>query len=114
MAERPVATRWLRRCADGCQLLLSVLLWTSGNLLAALGLLLLLVILAADARPLLFFAHLDNLASHYLAADEAARAAFDRQLIGFSGALWALLMLARLPAFVARLGREAGEGSHHG
>lgn len=93
-------------CADGCHLLLSATLWLGGTLLAALGSILALVILAADAELPVFFAHLDNLASRYLAADVSRRAEFDLQLVGLTGALALLFILARLPAFADRMRRE--------
>lgn len=107
---RPVtATRMVRLrrlIADGCHLLLSATLWLGGILLATLGTILALVILAADAELPVFFAHLDNLASRYLAADVARRAEFDLQLVGLTGALALLFVLARLPAFATRMRRE--------
>ncbi len=95
-----------RGFADGCHLLLSATLWLGGTLLAALGTLLAMVILAADAQLPVFFAHLDNLASRYLAADAARRAEFDLQLVGLTGTLALLFVIARLPAFAARMRRE--------
>lgn len=108
-ASAPI-DRVRRLLADLCHVMLSSALWLGGTLLAALGSILAIAILAADARMPLFFAHLDNLATRYLAADPARRAAFDLQLIGLSAALALLLILARLPAFVARLRRELARG----
>ncbi|WP_374942088.1 hypothetical protein [Sphingomonas sp.] len=106
---RPPVTRSaeLRRLlADACHLALSATLWLGGTLLVTLGTILAVVILAADAKLPLLFAHLGNLASHYLAADAARRAEFDLQFVGLTGALALLFVLARLPAFAARMRRE--------
>ncbi len=102
--------RLRRHIADGCHLLLSLLLWLTGIVLVALGFVLAFAILAADLQPLLFFAHLDNLASHYLAADPARRAQFDMQLLALFTAIVTLLLLARLPGFVVRMRRELDRG----
>ena len=85
---------------------LSTTLWLGGTLLVTLGTILAVVILAADARLSILFAHLGNLATHYLAADAARRAEFDLQLVGLTGALALLFVVARLPAFAARMRRE--------
>ena len=100
-------TMRLRRfLADACHLVLSTTIWLGGTLLATLGTILAVVILAADARLPVLFVHLDNLASHYLAADAARRAEFDLQLVGLTAALALLFLVARLPAFAARMRRE--------
>lgn len=110
----PPRQQWLLRLrrivADGCYLLLSLILWLSGIILVALGSLLAFVILAADLQPFLFFAHLDNLATHYLAADPVRRARFDIQLLALFIAIAIFLLLARLPGFVVRMRRELNHG----
>lgn len=103
------ATRMRGLVADGCHIVLSGVLWLGGTLLAALGILLALAIIAANGEPAIFFAHVDNLASHYLAADVAQRAAFDLQMIGLVGSFLLLMLLARAPAFATRLRRELSE-----
>ena len=100
------AARVRRFLVDACHLLLSTTLWLGGTVLATLGTILALVILAADAQLPVLFAHLDNLASRYLAADGARRAEFDLQLVGLTAALALLFVVARLPAFAARMRRE--------
>lgn len=100
------AARLRRLFADACHLGLSTTLWLGGTLLVTLGTILAVVILAADAQLPVLFAHLDNLSSHYLAADAARRAEFDLQLVGLTGALALLFLVARLPAFAARMRRE--------
>jgi len=100
------SARLRRFLADTCHLALSITLWLGGTLLVTLGTILAVVILAADARLPVLFAHLGNLASHYLAADAARRAEFDVQLVGLTGALALLFVVARLPAFASRMRRE--------
>ena len=100
------AARLQRFLADACHLALSTTIWLAGTLLVTLGTILVVVILAADARLPILFAHLDNLASHYLAADAARRAEFDLQLVGLTAALALLFLVARLPAFAARMRSE--------
>lgn len=113
-ASQPSAStrlaRLRRNVANGCHLLLSLLLWLAGIVLVALGFVLAFAILAADLQPLLFFAHVDNLATHYLAANPARRAQFDMQLLALFTAIVTLLLLARLPGFVIRMRRELGRG----
>lgn len=107
--SRPLSSRRMRLrrlLADACHLVLSTTLWLGGTLLVTLGTILAVVILAADARLPILFAHLDNLASHYLAADAPRRAEFDLQLVGLTTALALLFVVARLPAFAARMRRE--------
>ena len=106
---RPLGSRRVRLrrfLADACHLALSTTIWLGGTLLVTLGTILAVVILAADARLPLLFAHLGNLASRYLAADPARRAEFDLQLVGLTTALALLFVVARLPAFAARMRRE--------
>ena len=98
--------RLRRFLADACHLVLSTTLWLGGTLLVTLGTILAVVILAADARLSTLFAHLCNLASHYLAADAVRRAEFDLQLVGLTAELALLFVVARLPAFAARMRRE--------
>lgn len=102
--------RLRRHMANGCHLLLSLLLWLAGIILVALGFVLAFAIVAAALQPLLFFAHVDNLATHYLAADPARRAQFDMQLLALFTAIVTLLLLARLPGFVIRMRRELNRG----
>ena len=102
--------RLRRFLGNACHLALSTTLWLGGTVLVALGTVLAVVILAADAQLPVLFAHLDNLANHYLAADAARRAEFDLQLVGLTSALALLFVVARLPAFAARMRRELSRG----
>lgn len=92
--------------ADGCYLLLSTSVWLGSTLLAALGIVLALPIVAAGGDLGVLFAHLHNLAAHYLAADPARRAAFETQAVALVGTCLLLLLLARAPSFAVRLRRE--------
>ena len=103
-----------RLAADACHIGLSVTLWVAGTVLAALGVLLAFLIVAADGRPLRFFADVQNLSTHYLFADPAARAHFDRQLLALFLGLVGVLVIARLPAFAGKLRRELARGGRHG
>lgn len=100
------SARLRRLLANACHVALSTTLWLGGTLLVTLGTILAVVILAAGAKLPSLFAHLGNLASHYLAADAARRAEFDAQLVGLTGALVLLFVVARLPAFASRMRRE--------
>ena len=99
------------RLADACYLLLSTSLWLANSLLAALGTVLGMAILIAGCSPAIFFAHVDNLARHYLAADLARRAQFDHQALALLGTIVALFLIARLPPFALRMHRALNEGS---
>ncbi|TVV74624.1 hypothetical protein [Sphingomonas solaris] len=107
-------TRVRRLAADGCHLVLSATLWISGILLAALGAMLAFMILMADGRPSRFFAQLQNLSTHYLSADPAARASFHGQLLAVFLGIVGLLVIARLPSFALRLRRELRRGGDRG
>ncbi len=124
MADRfpnlcPRLARAGRIVADACHVTLSITLWLAGTVLAALGAVFAFVIVAADGRPLRFFAHLQNLSTHYLFADPAARARFDDQVLLLFLGVVGLFLIARLPGFAARLRRELVEnhrdaGGRHG
>jgi hypothetical protein len=108
-----------RILADTCHVTLSVTLWLAGTVLAALGAVFAFVIVAADGRPLRFFAHLQNLSTHYLFADPAARKHFDGQVLVLFLGVVGLFLIARLPGFATRLRRELGQnhmgmGGRHG
>ena len=116
---RPRLARAGRILADACHITLSVALWLAGTVLAALGAVFAFVIVAADGRPLRFFAHLQNLATHYLFADPAARKHFDGQVLVLFLGVVGLFLIARLPGFATRLRRELaqnhmGVGGRHG
>lgn len=88
---------------------LSTSAWLFVNLLAALGLLLGLFILMANASWQRFFVEADNLARHYLAADAAAQADFARCVVIALCVISALLCLTRYPAL---LGARQQSGRH--
>ena len=71
--------------ADACHVLLTTSLWLGSTMLVALGILFAFAIVPAGGEPAIFFAHLDNLANHYLAASPDRRAEFDAQLLALLG-----------------------------
>ena len=111
---RPRLARAGRILADACHVTLSVTLWLVGTVLAALGAVFAFVIVASDGRPLRFFAHVQNLSTHYLFADPAARARFDCQVLMLFLGVVGLFLIARLPSFATRLRRELTRGGRHG
>ena len=116
---RPRLARAGRILADTCHVTLSITLWLAGTVLAALGAVFAFVIAAADGRPLRFFAHLQNLSTHYLFADPATRARFDDQVLLLFLGVVGLFLIARLPGFATRLRRELAQnhmnvGGRHG
>lgn len=116
---RPRLARAGRILADTCHVTLSLAQWLAGTVLAALGAVFAFVIVAADGRPLRFFAHLQNLSTHYLFADPAARKHFDGQVLALFVGVVGLFLIARLPGFATRLRRELAQnhksvGGRHG
>ena len=73
-AHRPSVARL--RVADACLLSLRLVGWLSVTLLAAAGCLVLLFAMLGGFTAEGFFAHLDNLASRFAAADTARREQF--------------------------------------
>ena len=97
--------------ADACHVLLTTSLWLGSTMLVALGILFAFAIVAANGEPAIFFAHLDNLANHYLAASPDRRAEFDAQLLALLGTILLLLLLARIPGFAVRMRRDLISGA---
>lgn len=88
---------------DAAYVVLSTLFWAGGVVLRVLGCGVLLFLLLSGGNMEGFFFHIDNLASRYVAADAARRAAFnDLVLQGFMILLAAAVAL-RGPGFVRRL-----------
>ncbi|WP_085811253.1 hypothetical protein [Sphingomonas sp. TZW2008] len=96
--------------ADVAYLAIALSCWTIGNLLALLGCVVAMFLVISHGNIDVFFSHLNNLASRYVAADLGRRAAFQHQLVwGFS--IMAVIFFAvRLPRFVIRLRKELAEG----
>lgn len=105
--------RGRRRLADWSYVCLTVALWTAATLLLALGCLLLVGILVADGHPARFFLHVQNLATHYLAAGPAARTRFHGQLAAFYIGLVLLFGTARAPTLASQLRAQIGRGGRH-
>lgn len=88
---------------DAAYVALSTLMWAGGVVLGVLGCGMLVFLLLSGGNMEGFFFHIDNLASRYVEADAARRAAFnDLVMQGFMVLLAAAVVL-RGPAFVRRL-----------
>jgi hypothetical protein len=109
-----LAARLRRFMADFCYVVLTAALLAGSTLLASLGIIFGLAVLAAGGDGLVLFSHLENLSRHYLQAGAGARAAFDRDAIGLLSALFTLIVLARLPLWIARVRSGLEGGSRHG
>ena len=92
-----------RLLADVCYLALTTALWVGSTLIAALGIVLGVVLLAAGGDGVVLFSHLENLSRHYLAASTDARALFDRDAVALFAGLVTLLTLARLPLRIGKV-----------
>lgn len=103
-----------RRLGDALFVAVAVTHQLLGTGLIALGLLPAAALLATGGDGAALFGHLENLGRHYLAADPAARAVFERDAIGLVAGLWTLVALAGLPRFVARLRRGLSGSYRHG
>jgi hypothetical protein len=111
LARGLAAMPWARLLADGAYIVIAVTSWIAGNILAILGCIIVAFIVIAHGDIDLFFRHVHNLASRYVAADAARRAAFQHQLIGMLGLMAVVLFVVRAPRFCLRLRRELREGS---
>ena len=88
---------------------LSIAAWLGVNVLCALGMLAGLFVLLANANWERFFQESGNLAAHYLAAPQAARADFQQLVRGMLGAAVLAISAARLITLRAGL-RSEGTG----
>jgi hypothetical protein len=111
LARGLAAMPWARPLADGAYILIAVTSWVAGNILAILGCVVIMFIVIAHGDIDLFFSHVHNLASRYVAADAARRVAFQHQLIGMLGIMAVVLFAVRAPRFCLRLGQELRKGS---
>lgn len=105
-------TRLRFLCADTCFVILALAIWAGQTILAALGVVLAVLLLATGCDGEVLFSQLGNLSRHYLAASAEARASFDAGAIGLFAGLLTLLTLVRLPALVAHLRAELAQGGH--
>ena len=99
-------------CADTCFVLLALAVWAGQTILAALGVVLAVFLLATGFDGEVLFSQLESLSRHYLAASSEARASFDAGAIGLFAGLLTLLTLVRLPALVSHLRAELAQGGH--
>lgn len=95
--------------ADAAYVALACTSWVAGNLLAALGALVALLLVLCGGDLDMFFFQLNNLTRRYVEADLGRRAAFQHDVaLAFSiGCL--LLFAVRSPLFARRLRRELRE-----
>jgi hypothetical protein len=107
----PDSTRATLLIADAAYILVTVISWAAGNLLAILGCVVVAFIVIAHGDTDLFFHHVHNLTARYVAADAVRRATFDHQLAWMLGIMAALLFMVRAPRFYLRLRRDLREGS---
>lgn len=92
-----------RFLADACFVTLSLAGFVATTLLGCLGLVPLVLLLAAGPDLEAMITHLDNFASHYLAAEPAQRLAFDRQLTLIALLVVTMALFARLPLVLGRV-----------
>jgi hypothetical protein len=111
LAHRVRRIAWARYLANTAYILLAVASWVAGNLLAILGCVVVAFIVIAHGDIDLFFQHIDNLASRYVAADAVRRAAFQHQIAWMLATMAVVLFLVRAPRFYLRLRRDLREGS---
>lgn len=112
---RPRLPRRLTRraIADTSYVALQSSFWVAGTVLGVLGAAVVAFLVIAGGDVDLFFSHVNNLASRYVAADHARRDVFEHQLVQ-AFLLVALVATAiRLPGFIRRLRRDLQEGTNH-
>lgn len=106
-------TRMKTAAADTCFVALTLVLLVAETVLTTLGIILGTVLLATGVDGEVLFSQMDNLSRHYLAAQAAARAAFDLAAIGLFTGLLTLVLLLRLPGLAARLRAELSKEIDH-
>ena len=87
--------------------------WLCGNALGVLGCVVAAFIIISHGDFAVFMAHVDNIASRYVAADLGRRASFEHQVVLALAIVGAALLLIRLPRFVMRLRVELSEDTGH-
>ncbi|MEO0031630.1 MAG: hypothetical protein RIS94_1388 [Pseudomonadota bacterium] len=109
-SRKQVRHRWRRHLADSCYLAIKGSTFAASTLAITLGLPLAFFLALSGWHLDVLFTQIDNLASRYLAADPARRAAFSDLLnVAFPGAL-ALIAIWRLPRFVSEVGQGLATG----
>lgn len=109
-SRKQVRHRWRRHLADTCYLAIKGSAFAASTLAITLGLPLAFFLALSGWHLDVLFTQIDNLASRYLAADPARRAAFaDLVDVAFPGML-ALIAIWRLPRFVSEVGQGLSTG----
>lgn len=110
----PLWRRWDRKSlSDATFVAIMVTGWLAGNVLAVLGCIVATFILISHGDFGVFMAHVDNIASRYVAADAARRAHFEHQVACLLAIVGLALLLLRLPRLVVRLRLELDLESSH-
>ena len=110
----PLWRRWDRRMlSDTAFVTMIVAGWLAGNVLALLGCVVATFILVSHGDFTAFMAHVDNIASRYVAADAARRTHFEHQVAILLAVIGLGLLLLRLPRLIVRLRLELDQGSRH-
>lgn len=112
---RPRLPRRLTRraIADTSYVALQSTMWVGGTVLGVLGAAVACFLVIAGGDVDLFFSHVNNLASRYVAADHARRDVFEHGLVQLFVGAALLATIIRLPGFVRRLRRDLQEGPNH-
>jgi len=101
--SEPCPRKAWARLQDGLFVVLTLVFWLAGSLLAALGAAMVVFFLLSGARLHPFFLQLHNMTVRYVAADEVRQAAFADLTVTAAAVLLACACLLRLPALCRRL-----------
>ncbi len=104
------ASPWQRLARDACYIVLVTTGWLAGNLLGILGCVVAVFLVISHGDMSMFFLHIDNLASRYVAADVGRRTVFEHQMVQILAGVFVIAILVRGPVFVARVRRELRQG----
>jgi len=107
----PLWRRWTRRdLSDALFIAMMTAGWLAGNVLALLGCVVATFLIISHGDFTVFMAHIDNVASRYVAADVGRRASFEHEVILALSICGAVFLGLRLPRFVVRLRLELSQG----
>lgn len=102
--------QWSRFAGDSVYVTFVTAAWMFGNILGALGCAVAFFIVISAGEWDAFFLQLDNLTSHYAAADLGRRGVFEHQLVQVFTILIVVIALLRVPTFVRHLRQGLAEG----
>jgi len=83
--------------------------WLAGNILALLGCVVAAFLVISHGDFAVFMAHIDNVASRYIAADLGRRARFEHEVLMTLATCGTVFFAIRLPRFVMRLRLELAQ-----